>query len=206
MQAAFDWALSHDPREALAVALALAYLLLAVRQSLWCWYAALASSALYALIFWEVRLYMESALQLYYIAMAAYGWWSWRGGAAAGGALAISTRGWRWHGLALVAVLLAATASGALLARYTAAAWPWADSFTTWGSLLATWMVARKILGNWGWWFVIDSVSLWLYLDRGLQLTAALFGVYLVIIVFGYLRWRRHYREQSSATPAARAR
>ena len=68
---------------------------------------------------------------------------------------------------------------------------------------LATWMVARKLLENWLWWLLIDTVSLALYLDRGLYPTALLFLVYLVIVVFGFIRWNRHYREQHAAAPLA---
>ena len=66
-------------------------------------------------------------------------------------------------------------------------------------------MVAQKLLENWLYWLVVDGVSLYLYLDRGLHLTALLFVVYLVIVVFGYFQWRRHYREQHAASDATRA-
>ena len=199
------WLAAQSPWECAAVLLALAYLLLAMRESLWCWYAAFLSTAIYIALFWRVGLMMETALQGYYLAMAIYGWWQWRGGARHEQPLAISRRPWRWHALALLAILLAAGLSGTLLAGYTAAARPYADSFVTWGSLLTTWMVTRKLLENWLWWLLIDSLSLALYLDRGLYLTAALFAAYLVIVVFGYLKWRQHFREQHAASPAARA-
>ncbi|MBT3643599.1 MAG: nicotinamide mononucleotide transporter, partial [Gammaproteobacteria bacterium] len=67
--------------------------------------------------------------------------------------------------------------------------------------LIATYMVTQKILENWGYWFVIDSASIVLYLDRGLYFTALLFMVYLVIIIFGYLRWSRILRNQPPITP-----
>ena len=96
----------------------------------------------------------------------------------------------------------AAALNGALLVRYTEAALPWGDALATWASLLATWMVARKILENWHWWFVIDALSLYLYVERGLYLTGCLFFAYLVIVVFGYRRWRIHYLAQQ-AEPSA---
>ena len=104
----------------------------------------------------------------------------------------------RQHLLAIGSVLLVSALSGALLQRYSSAALPYLDSFTTWGSILTTWMVARKILENWLYWLVIDSVSIYLYLDRAQCLTALLFVLYLVIVVFGYFQWLRHYRTQSS--------
>ncbi|HEY7774972.1 MAG TPA: nicotinamide riboside transporter PnuC, partial [Kineobactrum sp.] len=171
-----------------------------------CWYAAFGSTAIYLWVFWEVNLLMESALQLYYLAMAVYGWQQWRGGGRPVGSdlagdapepgLAISSWRPRSHLYAVGAVLALSAISGALLARFTDAALPYLDSFTTWGSILTTWMVARKVLENWLYWLVIDAAAIYLYLERGLMLTAGLFMVYLVIVVFGYLQWQKHYRAQ----------
>ena len=77
--------------------------------------------------------------------------------------------------------------------QHTLAAWPYVDSFTTWGAVVTTFMVARKVLENWVYWFVLDAVSIPLYAERGLYVTAMLFALYLVIIVFGFLRWHRQY-------------
>ena len=96
---------------------------------------------------------------------------------------------------ALAGVLALSAVSGAWLTASTAAALPYLDSFIAWGSILTTWMVARKILENWLYWFVIDSLSIYVYLSRGLLLTAALFGVYLVLVVIGLRTWRRRLRE-----------
>lgn len=195
--------------ELVAVLLGIAYLLLAVRESLWCWYAAFLSTGIFLWLFWEVNLLMESALQLYYLAMAVYGWHQWRHGGRSGRApaaaaarsseaLRIGTWRLRTHLLAIGAVVVASAGSGFLLAQHTDAALPYLDSFTTWGSILTTWMVARKILENWLYWLVIDSASIYLYLERGLLLTAGLFAVYLIIVVFGYRRWLQQYRHQSA--------
>jgi nicotinamide mononucleotide transporter len=59
-------------------------------------------------------------------------------------------------------------------------------------------MVARKVLENWLYWFVIDAVSIGLYLDRELFFTAALFALYLIMIVFGYRSWRASMRDQAA--------
>lgn len=187
-----------SPWEAAAVVLGVAYLLLAMRESLWCWYAAFASTGIFLVLFWNVNLLMESALQVYYLGMAVYGWWQWQRGGEGHTELAISRWDTRQHLVAVAAVLLVSAASGALLQQYTGAALPYLDSFTTWGSVLTTWMVARKILENWLYWLVIDSVSIYLYLDRALYLTAGLFALYLVIVLFGYRKWWLHYQATSS--------
>jgi nicotinamide mononucleotide transporter len=183
--------------ELLAVVLGITYLLLAMKESLWCWYAAFIASAIFLYLFWQVDLVMETALQVYYLAMAVYGWWHWRSGASRTDSLPVS----RWeasqHGYALAAVAVATLVSGWLLQEHTSAALPYLDSFTTWGSILTTWMVARKILENWLYWLVIDAVSIYLYIDRELYLTALLFAAYLIIVIFGYWKWLQHYRAQS---------
>lgn len=184
--------------ELLAVLLGIAYLLLAVRESLWCWYAAFAGTSIYLVLFWEARLLMESALQVYYLAMAVYGWWQWRGDRAVEQELVISRRPWTFHASAITAIIVLAAISGYALARWTDAALPFVDSLTTWGAVLTTWMVARKILENWLYWVVIDAVSILLYLDRELYLTAGLFAAYTLIAIKGYLQWRSHYRTINS--------
>jgi nicotinamide mononucleotide transporter len=186
-----------SPWELAAVLLGIAYLLLAMRESLWCWYAAFVSTAIFLWLFWRVGLLMESALQVYYLGMAVYGWWHWRHGTGPDHTLPISRWSGRQHAAAVAAVVAASLVSGALLASYSSAALPYLDSFTTWGSILTTWMVARKILENWLYWLVIDSVSIYLYLDRALYLTALLFAAYVVIVLFGYRQWLNHYRAQS---------
>ena len=102
---------------------------------------------------------------------------------------------WHWpqHVAALAVITGAALVSGYLLAANTEAALPYLDSFTTWGAVVTTFMVARKVLENWIYWFVIDGVSIFLYIDRGLYLTAALFVAYTVIVVFGFIAWRKVY-------------
>jgi nicotinamide mononucleotide transporter len=184
--------------EALAVLLGILYLLLAMWEKAACWYAAFFSTLIFLFLFQEVNLLMESALQVYYLAMAVYGWWQWQHGGEGDTTLRISRWGLAQHARAVALVLLLSGLSGWLLSQNTGAMWPYLDSFTTWGAVLTTWMVARKILENWLYWLVIDSVSIFLYIDRGLFLTAALFAAYVVIVIFGFVTWTRHYRTQSA--------
>jgi len=180
-----------SPWEVAAVALAIAYLALAIAQSIWCWAAAFASTSIYLVLMFRARLYMESGLQIFYLGMAVYGWYHWRHGPGPGNALSVTRWAAAWHVRAIATVVALSICSGIVLDAYSNAALPYLDSFTTWGAVVATWMVARKILENWLYWFVIDSVSIYLYVSRGLHLTALLFAVYLVLIVIGYLSWRR---------------
>ena len=183
--------------ETLAVVLGIGYLLLAMRESSLCWYCAFFSTALYVWIFGDVSLYMESALNVYYMAMAIYGWLQWqRGGADKSGVKII-----RWtskqHILGVAIILAASVTSGYLLSSNTAAKLPYLDSFTTWGSVFTTIMVAQKVLENWLYWIVINSVSIYLYIDRGLDQTAAMFFLYLVLATIGFLTWKKAYDTQN---------
>lgn len=189
--------LAMSPWELVAVTLAIAYLILAVRQNSLCWYCAFASTAIYTALFWNVQLVMESALNVYYMAMAGYGWWQWRHGGKDDSELPV--RRWRFkqHALTLAGIAAVTAISGSLLSRYTEAAWPFVDSFTTWASVITTYMVARKILENWLYWMVINSTSIFLFIDRGLYLTALLLVSYLIISVFGLINWQKDYRQQS---------
>ncbi len=173
-----------------AVLLAIAYLVLAIRQNIWCWAAAALSTLIYLFIMYQARLYMESALQLFYLAMAAYGWFAWRKHMDGQKDLQVNTWPLRYHLAALLGILALVLISGDLLSSYSDAAWPYLDSLTTWGAVVATFMVTRKVLENWLYWFVIDSVSVGLFVSRGLNLTALLFILYLIMIVIGYRSWR----------------
>ncbi len=176
--------------EILAFVLAVAYLLLAIRQSLACWVAAFVSSCLYTWVFFSARLYMDSGLNLFYAIMAVYGYWQWRR-LGDHGASHVS----RWpparNALAAGGIVALAALSGYFLRRYTPDASPLIDSLVTWGSVFATFLVARKIYENWHWWLVLDTASLLLYFSRGLYLTVLLFALYLVLILIGMREWRR---------------
>jgi nicotinamide mononucleotide transporter len=176
--------------EWIAVALALAYVLLAIRQNRWCWPAAAASAAIYLVLFARGGLPMQAALQGFYIAMAAYGWHSWR--AAHGQADELHVRTWprRRHVLALGSVLLAAAINSWFVQQPGSLLVSWTDAFVAWGSVLATWLVARKILENWLYWILFDLVAAALYFSQGFHATAGLFLVYVVLAWRGFLEWR----------------
>ena len=196
---------SMSPWEAVAVVFAIAYLLLAVKENILCWLFALLSTAIYTILFWDVSLLMESALNVYYMAMAVYGWQQWtRGGSNGGGkhALAIRPMSGKQHVVVIAAIASLSLVSGYLLGEHSSAVWPYVDSFTTWASVITTYLVARKYLENWLYWIVIDSVSIPLYIDRGLNLTALLFVAYVVIAIIGYFKWRDHFRANGQVVAA----
>ncbi len=183
--------------EVCAVCLALSYVLLAIQQLRACWIAAIASATLYILIFWQVQLYLEAALQVFYIAMAVYGWTAWRPNEAQS-VTPIHTWPLPYHGAACCTVLMVSMALGTVMDTLTDAASPYVDAATTISALLATWMVAQRLLENWLYWIAIDLASVGLYLSRDLSLTAGLFAAYVLLASLGYRTWRRQWCQQSA--------
>lgn len=188
--------------ELTAVILALAYLVLAIRQNIWCWFCAAISTAMYVYLFARANLYMESLLNVFYFGMAIYGWTVWRSGET-DGELPVSIWPLQVHVYAVSGIIFLAAATGFLLAIFTDAAYPYIDSATTFAAVWATFLVARKILENWWYWLVIDVVSVFIYWTRGLEATAVLFIVYVVLIPIGLVAWTRSWRQHQPAAVLA---
>ena len=180
--------------EWLAVIASLFYIVLAVKENLWCWVAAAISTILYIAIFWRANLLMDSLLNSYYLVMAGYGYYSWtHPKQASKDQLAISRFTIFQHVFTIAGIFIGAYICGALISRFTSAAWPYVDSFTTVASFVATWMVTRKIVETWLYWIVIDLICIFVYIERGLHPTAGLFAIYTAMAVYGFIRWRKLY-------------
>ncbi len=190
--------LAFTPLEAVAVALGIAYLVLAIQQNIWCWACAAVSTGCYIGLFVDVRLYMEAALNVFYFGMAIYGWHSWRAGQRDSG-LPVVIWPARRHIAAIASILLMSAGSGRILETYSDAVYPYIDSLTTWSAIWATFLVARKVLENWWYWLAIDLASMVIYWSRDLSLTAVLFGVYVLLIPIGLISWTRSYRKTADA-------
>jgi nicotinamide mononucleotide transporter len=196
VQKLIDQLLATSPWEAAAALIGLAYLLLAVRRNLLCWLCAFASTAIYVVLFADAGLYMQVALNLFYLAMAVYGFIDWRRGRTDAGEVRIESWTVNQHVTAAALVIIASAINGWMLAKLTDSPAPYLDSFVTWGSFVTTWMVARRIIENWLYWIVVDSAAAWLYFSQGLLATTLLFIIYLGIVVRGYFVWRREQQLQ----------
>ncbi len=183
-----------SPLEVAAVVLAILYLVLAIRQNIWCWLCAAISTAIYVWILFTAKLYMETLLNVFYFGMAIYGWYVWQTGSHLKAGLPVC----RWplsvHLTALIVICVFSGITGYFLAANTDAAFPYLDSLTTVAAVWATFLVARKVLENWWYWLIIDVLSIYLFSQRDLQLTAALFALYVVMIPFGLWQWTLSYR------------
>ena len=177
--------------EGTAVIFAILYLILAVKQNILCWTAGIISSVLYFFIMQKAGLYMEAYLQVFYVVMGIYGWSQWSASNASNPSFIVNTWSKYQHMITISIILVLSLLSGFLLERYTDAALPFLDALVSWGAVVATYMVAKKLLENWIYWFVIDATSIFLFIERGLWLSAVLFATYLVIIFFGYQSWNK---------------
>ena len=188
--------------EIIAVLASLSYVILATREHRACWPAAMMGSGIYVVVFFQYQLYMDSVLSVFYVAMAIYGWFTWKTAreqsTTARNIPAVKIHCWskQTHVYGLLAVALLTIISGSYLANNTDAAFPYLDSLTTWSSLLATWMVVSKVLENWLYWIAIDALSLYLYVNKALFFTSALFALYIIIAGYGYWHWRQRWQAQ----------
>jgi len=180
-----------DPLESAAVLFGIVSVYLSVRENIWSWPTAIVNVTLYIFVFYQARLYADMSLQVVYIGISLYGWYEWLHGGRGKSRLEVS-RGTRRLSLLLAGIgVVAAAILGTLLARSTNAALPYLDSTTTTTSLIAQWMMARKILENWLVWIAVDVVYIGMFVYKSLILTAGLYAVFLVLSLTGYFQWKR---------------
>jgi nicotinamide mononucleotide transporter len=190
-----------------AMLLSVAYIILVAKGSLWCWPAAFISTSLYTYIFYDVLLLMDSALHVYYLVMAVYGYWSWQKNKTAKATETTEDTGFtviswdsKLHLKACLILAVVASVFGFLMANYTPADFPYLDTFTTVYGVFATYLVTQKVLENWLYWLVIDAISIYLYIEKGLYPTVLLFIIYVGIAFYGYIKWRNLLHNSASST------
>lgn len=160
------------------------------------WPLAIASSALYGVLFLHSRLYGEAGLQLLFIVLAGWGWWQWLRGTGDDGAPLVVrwlTRPQRW--LAVGLTFAAWPLLGLLLQRITDSDVPYLDALPTVGSITGQLLLARKQVENWPAWVAVNVVSVGLFAVKGLWLTVGLYALFTVMAVAGWRRWARLARE-----------
>ena len=181
--------------EMVAVLLSVTYLLLAIKQSLWCWVAAFISTLIYTILFFDASLLMDSALNLFYLVMAIYGWYSWKYTNALNKLeeLKISSYNLNTNIKIIIVLTLISLCLGYYMANYTRADFAYLDTFTTVFAVFATYMLTKKVLENWIYWVVIDFVSIYIYINKGFYLTAVLFVLYTILAFIAYNNWKKEY-------------
>lgn len=196
--------------EWIAVISALAYVIFAAKENILCWPAALISTALYTVVFYEYYLWMDSLLQVYYFAMAIFGWYCWQRNINTGMAnhsgtdhIQITEKPLTFHIKAIVALALVSVVVGYVMDNYTPTSFPYIDATTTVFAVFSTYLVTQKVLENWLYWIVIDLVSIYIYIEKDLQPTASLFVIYVFIAIYGYISWSSRHKELQIQTSEA---
>jgi nicotinamide mononucleotide transporter len=174
-----------------------------IKQIHWGWPLAFVSSALYFFVFWGSRLYGEGALQIFFAAMAIWGWTQWLRGVRPDGQV-LRVQNFSKSGtiklIAACAILWVAT--GLFLLKFTTTDVPWWDAFPTALSIVATVLLGRKYIENWPLWIAVNIVGMALFAYKGLWLTVGLYGVFAVMAAIGWQAWRGHMRAQQAAGAA----
>jgi nicotinamide mononucleotide transporter len=175
---------------------------LSARQRIWSWPTAIVNVSLYTFIFHRSGLYSDMGLQVVYLVLSIYGWYQWLHGGAQRTRLKVSRASVRVWAISFVVALVFWLG----LARYTSTlsgvSLPYLDSGLTTLSLVAQWMMTRKILENWILWIVADIIYVPMYIYKGLHVTAGLYAVFLALAILGFIEWRRSYAVDRAAAIA----
>ena len=189
-----------NPLEYAAAALGVINVALVVRRTVWNYPFGIAMVSLYFFVFLEARLYSDALLQVFFLVVQLYGWRNWlQAKSAAGGDIPVQLMSGRERMLWLAGLAAASTVWGLAMDRYTDAAAPVVDAFVAGFSIGAQILMARRYLENWVLWIAVDVVAIGLYWSRGLQVTAGLYFIFLLLATTGLIEWRRAWRAQAAA-------
>lgn len=183
--------LPTTPLELISFTLAGTMVLLTIRQNHWAWLFAIVSSATYAVVFYDARLYGDMALQFVFIAAAVWGWYEWLRGGENHGTLKVSQLAPAGIAASVLGWVAAFGAVAMILSTFTDSDVAYADAFLTAGSLVGQVLMARKKVENWIVWIIVDVLYVGLYVYKDLMLTAILYAVFVVMAVQGLRVWRR---------------
>jgi nicotinamide mononucleotide transporter len=189
--------------EWVAVVTGFACVWLAARESLWNFPVALVSCALYVVIYHRAQLYSDRNLQFLFIGLGLYGWYEWLYGGRGKTELGVSHTTSREWGYSAIFALAYTLGFGYYLRYHTDATFPYLDSFTTAGSIVAQYLLTRKRLENWLLWILVDVIYVPVLWYKALYPTSTLYALYLGLAAYGYWQWRREL--QATATVAAAA-
>jgi nicotinamide mononucleotide transporter len=193
MNAPASWA------EVIGALLGFAMVVFNIRQIHWGWPLAIASSALYFIVFWGSKLYGDASLQIFFIVTAIWGWTQWLRGVRPDGALLHVQKLSSAGAIKLIAACaLFWLACGLFLLKFTTTDVPWWDAFPTALSLVATFLLGRKYIENWPMWIVVNIVGMALFAYKGLWLTVVLYGVFAIMAVIGWRAWLPALRNAKS--------
>lgn len=189
--------------ELLAALLGAISVYLSVRQNIWSWPTAIVNVVVYAMVFYQAKLYADMGLQVIYAALSVYGWYEWLYGGANRTELHVTRTAPRLGAVLTLIALAGSAALGVFLRGATDAALPFMDSFLSSTSLVAQWMMTKKKLENWLVWIGVDVLYVGMFVFKHLYITAGLYAVFLALAVRGYIDWRLSMAELAGVQPVA---
>jgi nicotinamide mononucleotide transporter len=172
------------------------YVILAAKKIIACWFFALISTGIFIILCFQQKLFIESGLQVFYFAMAIYGWFNWKKDETKD--LPIQIWPIKYHLINVFFSTIVALGLGYIMGDLTDQESPYLDAFTTVFSLAATFMVAQRVLGNWIYWIIIDIGLAYLYSSRGLELAGLHYLIFSLIAIFAWYSWYKYYKTQKS--------
>jgi nicotinamide mononucleotide transporter len=181
--------------EYVAAAFGMVSVYLSVRQNIWSWPTAIVNVGMYTVVFYHSRLYADMGLQVVYLIISVYGWYEWLYGGKGHTELHVSRTSRRLGTLLVGIGIVSSFVLGAGLYRTTDAA-PFVDAATTSTSLIAQWMMTKKLVENWVVWVAVDVVYIGLYIYRDLYVTSFLYLVFLILSIMGYRQWKASLGEK----------
>ncbi len=185
--------------EILGAVTGIIYLVFSIKQNIWLWPWGIITSLIYVYVFFQSKFYADMSLQFYYLGISIYGWYFWQTGEKPNRSdklPVIRLRRIEWLIYITVTAIITLIV-GFILTKYTDSPLPFWDAFTAGGSVVATWMLARKYLEHWIFWVIIDLVSLGTFVYKDLYPTVVLFCVYTGMAVVGYYQWRKEWLKNS---------
>jgi nicotinamide mononucleotide transporter len=179
--------------EVIAMLTGIVGVLLTIKQNIWCFPVGIINVALYAYFFFSpgIRLYADALLQCIYIILLLYGWFKWNKKIKEAKESNIVKLDFKKALLLFTIAVVSTIILANILIQYTDATFTWIDSSLTCASLVAQWMIAKKIIENWIVWIIVDAIYIPLYLTKGLSLTAVLYGLFLILAVKGFIEWKK---------------
>ncbi len=193
-----DGLMSLSGWEVSASLLGIGYVILAARESQWCWPLAFISTSIYTLLFWEGQLPMQALLNFYYMGMAIYGYLLWRKHGNNEDDLPITSWSWSKQALFLIIGIALTIATAQYLEFINVSQNPYLDAGVSVFSVMNTLLMAKKVIQNWLYWVVIDAAAIVFYAQNGYYATIVMYSVYLILAVVGFISWQRLYRQQIS--------
>jgi nicotinamide mononucleotide transporter len=180
-----------NPFETIAVITGLLSVWLTVKENIWCWLTGLVSVVFYLIVFYQARLYADMGLQVVYIYLQFYGWYQWLYGGRGRTELQVSRAAAKFRALLALIFITCTGLMAYLLSRHTDAAMPLWDSAATVLSLIAQWMMAKKLLECWLVWITADVLYVWIFFSKGLYQSLGLYAIFLILATLGFFEWRK---------------